>query len=69
MCFLEAPAVDGLIPFTVMAGSVSFFSGKCRIVLNWSWTPDPCLVLDSIEDFVDGEPERSEMLCQLEGLE
>ena len=67
--FLEALTVDGLIPFTVVVGSVPFCSKKCRIVLNCFWTSDPCLVLDSIEDLVDEEPKRSEMLCQLEGLE
>jgi len=31
-------------------------------VPDWSRAPNPLLVLDSVEDFIDGEPQKSEML-------
>jgi len=61
--------VDGIVSFTVLVRTILFYSEKCRIIPNWSRAPNPRLVLDGIEDLVDGEPERSEVLCRLEGLE
>ena len=61
--------MDGLVPFTVMVRPVLFCSEKCRIIPDWSRTSDPRLVLDAIEDLVDGETKRSEVLYRLEGLE
>ena len=69
LIFLEAPAVDGLVPFAVRIRTILFCSGKCRIVPDWSRESEPRLVLDGIEDLVDAEPERSEVLCRLVGLE
>ena len=40
-----------------------------RVVLDRSQTPDPKLILNSIEDFVDKESERSELLCRPVGSE
>jgi len=60
--------VDGLVPLTVMVGTILFCSEKYKIVLDWSRVPDLWLVLDGIEDLIDGEPKRSEVLCQFERL-
>ena len=60
--------MDGLVPLIVMVETVLFCSGKCRILPDWSRIPDPQLVLDGIENLVDEEPERSEVLFQLESL-
>jgi len=51
--------MDGLVPLTVV-GAVLFCFGMRGIVLDKSRTPDPELVLDGVEDFVDGEPEWSD---------
>jgi len=67
--FLEAPAVDSLVPLTVVVRTTLFYSEKCRFVSDWSRASDPRLVLDGVEDLVDGEPKQSEVLCWLEGLE
>jgi len=48
--------VDGLISLTFMEGTVLFFFGECRVVLNWLQASYPRLVFDGIEDFIDGEP-------------
>jgi len=40
-----------------------------EVVLDGSRMPDPELILDGVEDFVDGEPEWSELLYRLLGLE
>jgi len=61
--------VDGFVIFTVVVRAVLFCFGKCRIVPDWSRASDPWLVLGSVEDLVDGEPERNEVLYWLEGLE
>ena len=34
-------------------------------LLDGSRMPDPGLILDGVKDFVDGEPEQSELLYQL----
>jgi len=67
--FSEAPAVDSLVSFAVMIGTILFCSGRCRIVPDWSRVPNPWLVFDGIEDLVDGKPEGSELFCQLESSE
>jgi len=61
--------MDGIVPFTVMIRIILFYFGKCRIVSDLSRASDLLMVLDGIEDLIDGELERSEVLCRLEGLE
>ena len=39
---------------------------KCKVVLDRSRTPDPWLILDGVEDLVEGELEQDEVLCRLE---
>ena len=65
----KALVVDGFVPFIVAVETILFCSEKCRIVPDWSRAYDPWLVLDGIGDLIDGEPERSKVLCQLEGSE
>ena len=55
--------MDGLVPLTVMVGAVLFCSGKGEIILDG--TRDPGLVLDGVEDFIDGELEQSELFTGL----
>ena len=43
--------------------------GECRVVLDRLRVLYPRLVLNGIADFVDGEPQLSEVLFHLEGLE
>ena len=52
----EASAMDGLVPLTVMVRIIFFHSVEHRIILDWLWAPYPWLVLDGVEDFIDGEP-------------
>jgi len=54
--------MDGFVPLTVVVGAVLFCPGMRGVVLYGSRTPRPGLVLDGVEDFVDREPERSELL-------
>ena len=63
----ETPIMDGLVPFTVVIRAILFCSGIRGIVLDGSRTPDSGLILDGVEDFVDGELERSELSYQLVG--
>ena len=49
--------MDGLVPFTIVVGTIFFCSGRCRIVPDLSWAHDPCLVFDGVEYLVDGEYE------------
>ena len=65
----EGPAVDGHVSLTIMIRSIFFCSRKCEIVPDWSWAPNSRLILDSFEDLVDGESQRSGMLFHLEGSE
>ena len=53
----------------VMVGAVLFCSEMCGVVLDGSWMPDPGLVLDGVEDFIDGEHEWSGLLHRLVGSE
>ena len=46
-----------------------FRSEEWRVVLDRLRALHPWLVLDDIEDFIDGEPQRSKVLFHLEGLE
>jgi len=64
----EALAVDDMVSFTVMIRIVLFCSGECGVVLGRPRTPHPWLIFDGIEDFIDGELQRSEMLFHLEVL-
>jgi len=64
---LEASAVDDLVPLIIMVRTIFFCSGECRVILG-SRLPHSRLVFYGIKDFVDGEPQWSEMLFHLEGL-
>ena len=46
--------------FSVMKETILFYSGRCRIILDWSRASDQLLVFDSVEDFNNGETELSE---------
>jgi len=61
----EAPTMDSLVSFPIVIGAILFCSGKRRVVLDRSRTPDPGLVLNGIEDFVDEEPEQGELLYRI----
>ena len=65
----QTSVVDGLVPLTVIVRTVFFHSEKCKVVLDWLRALYPRLVLDGVENFVDGEPQQSEVLFHLEGLE
>jgi len=54
--------MDGLVPLTIVVGAVLFCSGTRGVILDRSQTSDPKLSPNGVEDFVDGEPERSELL-------
>jgi len=45
-----------------------FLLQECMVVLDRLRTPHPWLVFDSIEDFVDEESQRSEVLFHLDSL-
>ena len=64
---LEASAVDGLMPLTVMVRTIFFCFGKW-VVLDWLLALYPQLVLNGVEDFVDWEPQWSEVLFHLESF-
>ena len=49
--------MDDLVPLSFLVEVVLFCSGMRGVILDRSWTPDPGLVLDVVEDFVDGESE------------
>ena len=66
---LKASAVDGPVSLTVMVRTIFFLFEKCGVVLDWLQTLYPRLVFNGVEDFVDGESQRSEVLFHLEGLE
>ena len=53
----------------VVVRRIFFRSGKCKVVLDRLWALYPWLVLDDIEDFVDGKSEWSKVFFYLEGLE
>ena len=57
----EGPTVDGLVPFGFVVGAVFLRSEKRGIVLDLSWTSDPWLILDGVEDLIDREPQWSEV--------
>ena len=46
--------------FSVMKETILFYSGRCRIILDWSRVSDQLLVFDGVEDFNNGETELSE---------
>jgi len=48
--------VDGLVSFGFVVRA-----GKRENVLDWSWTLDPWLVLDGVEDLVNQELQWSEV--------
>ena len=53
---------------TVMVRTIFFYSGEYGVVLDWPRVLYPRLIFDGIEDFIDREPQRSEVLFHLEGL-
>ena len=57
------------MPLTVIVRIVFFHSENCGVVLDWLQALYPQLVQDDVEDFVDGEPQRSEVLFHIKGLE
>jgi len=61
--------VNTLMSLIIMARTVFFHSKECRVVLNWFGMLYSQLVLDGINNFVDGEPQWSEVFFHLEGLE
>ena len=61
--------MDNLVSLALMIGVVLFYSIKYNIVPDWFWAPYPRLVLDGVEELVDGEPQQSELMFYLEGLE
>ena len=67
-CFRSSGNGWSCAPY-IMLGAILFCSRKRGVVLDGSQMPDPGLILDGVEDFVDGEPERSELLYQLVGSE
>jgi len=52
--------VDGLVPFTVVVGTVFLRLGKRGIVVDWSRASNPGLIFDGVEDLVDRELQRNE---------
>ena len=50
---LEGSTVDDLMSFGFVVGAMFFRPGKQGIVLDWSRTSDPWLVLDGVEDLID----------------
>jgi len=61
--------MDGAVSLVVMKGAILFYPRERGVILDRSRMPDSRLLLDGIEDLIDGEPERGEVLCQFEGLE
>ena len=64
----EALAVDSQVLFYYRDKNTIILPRKCRVVLDWPRVPHPRLIFDGIEDFVDGEPQWTEVLFHLEGL-
>ena len=60
--------MDCSVSFTIVIRAIIFCFGECRVVLDRPQTLHPRLIFDGIEDFVDGESQRSEMLSHLEVL-
>ena len=67
--FPEVSVVDGLVSLTVVVRTVFFRSEDCRVVLDRLRALYPRLILNGIENFIDGEPQQSEVLFHLESLE
>ena len=61
----QTSAVDDLVSFAFMKETILFHS-ECRVVLDRHRAPYPRLVLDGIEDLIDGKPQRGEVLFHLE---
>ena len=53
----ETFAVGGLVSLALAERTILFRSEKCEVMLDRLWAPYSRLVLDSIEDLVDGELE------------
>ena len=50
----EISAVDGLVPMSIVVRTVFFCSRECGVVLDRFWTSDSWLVLDGVEELIDG---------------
>ena len=55
--------------FTIVLRTTFFCFRKFRVILDRLKALYPLLVLDDIEHFIDGEPERIVVLFQFEGSE
>ena len=64
----EALAVNDLMFFTIVIRTIFFYSEECRVTLDRAQASHPRLVFDGIKNFVEGEPQRSELMFHLEGL-
>jgi len=62
----EASEVGGLVSLTIVVRTIIFHFRKCRVVLDRLRAPYPWLVLDGIEDFIDGEPQWGGVLFRPE---
>ena len=60
--------MDRLVSLTVVIRTVFFRSEECWVVLDWLRALYPRLVLDVIENFIDGKPQWSKVLFHLEAL-
>jgi len=54
--------VGGLVPLTVMIRTVFFRFRECMVVLDQLQALNSWLVLNDIKDFIDGKPQRSEVV-------
>ena len=61
--------MDSLVSLTFMEGTILFCFEKCRLILDWLRLSYLRLVLDSIENLIDGEPQQGEVLFHSEGSE
>jgi len=66
---LKAPTIDGLVSLSIIVGAVLFYSKMQWVVLYGTQKPDLWLVLDGVEDLVDGKPQWGEVLHRLIGSE
>jgi len=61
--------MSSLVSLAVVEGTELLCFREGSIVLDWLRTSDPKLVFDGVEDFTDGQPQRSEMIFRVEGPE
>ena len=65
--FPGASTVDSLVPLTIVVRAVFFYSEEFGIVLDQFRTSDSWFILNDVEHLIDGEPQRSEVLCWIFG--